>query len=148
MTSYEGKRDLEVTLMQEGTPPEAKSDLFWGKKGLPQTLSQMTNFRLFQTEIVCRRQFQIWWKWQKVLQTGRKGKRRNCSLWAISPFSTVFSKDVYYRHVKTRACLGKGKSRKKLPLKQKKSAVARKTGTFTAAKISLTQKRTYKIKNV
>ena len=41
---------------------------------------QTTNFRLFQTERVCRQQFQIWWKWQKVIQTGRKhcGKRRNC----------------------------------------------------------------------
>ena len=35
------------------------------------------------------------------------GKRRNCSLRAISPFPTVFSKDLYCRHVKTRACLGK-----------------------------------------
>ena len=36
--------------------------------GLSSTLlniSQTTNFRCFQTEIVCRRQFQIWWKWQK-----------------------------------------------------------------------------------
>ena len=49
-------------------------------------------------------------KWMKVLQIGRKhcGERRNCSLRAISPLSTVFSKDLYYRHVKTRACLGKG----------------------------------------
>ena len=41
---------------------------------------------------------------------GRKhlGKRRNCSLRAISPFPTVFSKDFYYRHVKTMACLGRG----------------------------------------
>ena len=33
---------------------------------------------------------------------GRKhcGKRRNCSLRAISPFPTVFSKDFYYRLVK------------------------------------------------
>ena len=33
---------------------------------------------------------------------GRKhdGKRRNCSLRAISPFPTVFSKDLYCRHVK------------------------------------------------
>ena len=38
------------------------------------------------------------------------GKRRNCSLRAISPFPTVFSKDLNYRHVKTRACLGKGLS--------------------------------------
>ena len=41
---------------------------------------------------------------------GRKhcGKRRNCSLRAISPFPVVFSKDLYCRHVKTRACLGNG----------------------------------------
>ena len=74
------------------------------------TLSQTKNVRLFQTEIVCRRQFWIWWKWQKVLQMGRKhcGKKRNCLLQAISPFPTVFSKDLYWRHVKTRVCLGKG----------------------------------------
>ena len=74
------------------------------------TLSQMTNFRLFQIGRVCRRQFQISWKCQKVFQTSRKhcGTRRNCSLRAISPFPTVFSKDLYCRHVKTRACLGKG----------------------------------------
>ena len=41
---------------------------------------------------------------------GRKhcGKRRNCSLRAISPFPTVFSKDLYCRNVKLGACLGKG----------------------------------------
>ena len=33
---------------------------------------QTTKFRLFQTERVCRRQLQIWQKWQKVIQTGRK----------------------------------------------------------------------------
>ena len=38
------------------------------------------------------------------------GKRRNCSLRAISPFPAVFSKDLYCRHLKTRACLGKGYS--------------------------------------
>ena len=60
---------------------------------------QTTNFRLFQTERVCRRQFQIWWKWQKAIQTVRKhcGKRRNCSLRAISPFPTVFSKGLFPR---------------------------------------------------
>ena len=49
-------------------------------------------------------------KRQKARKTGRKhcGKRRNCLLQAISPFPTVFSKDLYGRHVKTRA-LGKGK---------------------------------------
>ena len=74
------------------------------------TLSQMSNFRLLQTERVCRQQFQIWWKWQKVLQKGREHcrKRRNYSLRAISPFPAVFSKDLYCRQVKTRACLGKG----------------------------------------
>ena len=41
---------------------------------------------------------------------GRKhcGKRRNCSLRAISPFPIVFSNDLYSRQVKTRVCLGKG----------------------------------------
>ena len=65
------------------------------------TLSQMTNFRLFQTEKVGRRQFQIWCKRQKVLQTGKKrcGKWRNCSLRAISSFPKVFSKDLYCRQV-------------------------------------------------
>ena len=36
----------------------------------------MTNFRLFQTERVCRRQFQIRWKWQKIIQTGRNTVRK------------------------------------------------------------------------
>ena len=31
--------------------------------------------------------------------------RRNCSLRAISSFPTLFSKDLYCRHVKPRACL-------------------------------------------
>ena len=66
------------------------------------SLSQTTNFRLVQTGRVCSWQFQV--------QTARKhcGKRRNCSLLAISPFSTVFSKSLYCRHVTTRACLRKG----------------------------------------
>ena len=60
------------------------------------TFFQMTNFGLFQTERVCRQQYQIERKWQKVLQTGRKhcGKRRNFLSRAISPFLTVFSKDL------------------------------------------------------
>ena len=74
------------------------------------TLSKTANFLLFQTERVCRWQFQSWWIWQKVFQSCRKhcGKRRNCSLWTISPFSRVFSKALYCRHVKTSSCLGKG----------------------------------------
>ena len=57
----------------------------YNKKQL--THYQTTNFRLFQTERVCRRQFQIWRKWQKVIQMGRKhcGKRRNCSLRVFRP---------------------------------------------------------------
>ena len=55
---------------------------------------QTTNFRLFQTERVCRPQFQVWWKWHKVIQMGRKhcGKMRNClfstCLDNFLPFST------------------------------------------------------------
>ena len=61
---------------------------------------QTTNFRLFQAERVCRRQFQIWQKWQKVIQMGRKhcGKRRNCLLRAISPFPSVFKRFVSQGH--------------------------------------------------
>ena len=35
-------------------------------------------------------------------------KSRFCSLQVISPFPTVFLKDLYCRHVKIRICLGKG----------------------------------------
>ena len=73
---------------------------------------QTTNFRLFQTERVCRRQFQMWRKWQKVIQMGRKHceKRRNCSSRAISPFPTVFSfsKGLFPRGVKRCHCVGMG----------------------------------------
>ena len=41
---------------------------------------------------------------KRVENTVGKGKIAQ----AISPFPTVFSKDLYCRHVKTRACLGKG----------------------------------------
>ena len=49
-------------------------------------------------------------KWQKVIQTGRKqcGKRRNCSLRAISPFPAVFSKGLFPRGVKRCHCVGIG----------------------------------------
>ena len=36
------------------------------------------------------------------------GKRRNCSLQAISPFPTVFSKGLFPRGVKRRHCVGLG----------------------------------------
>ena len=42
-------------------------------------------------------------------ENGRKfTKRVENSLRAISPFPTVFLKDLYCRHAKTRVCLGKG----------------------------------------
>ena len=70
------------------------------------TLSQTTNFRLFQTERVCRRQFQIGRKWQQVIQISRKhcGKRRNCSLWAIYPFPSVFKRLVSQGRQKVALC--------------------------------------------
>ena len=79
-------------------------------KKLGLTLYQTTNFRLFQTERVCRRQFQTWRKWNKVIQTGRKhcGKRRNCSLRTISAFPTVFSKGLFSRGIKRCHCVGMG----------------------------------------
>ena len=70
-------------------------------------LSQMTNFRLVQTErdnnFISDRNGR---KFSIVIENS--GKRRNCLLRAISPFPTVFSKHLYCRQVKTRACLGKG----------------------------------------
>ena len=74
------------------------------------TYYQTTNLGLCQTESFCRRQFQIRQKWKRVLQTGRKHcwESKNCSLRAISPLPTVFSRGLYCGHVKTRACLGKG----------------------------------------
>ena len=67
------------------------------------TLYQTTNFRLIQTERVCRRQFQIWRKWKKVIQTGRKhcGKRR-------FSFSHSVSKGLFPRGVKRCYCVGMG----------------------------------------
>ena len=73
-------------------------------------LSQKKNFDSSELKGSADDNFKFDEKWQKVLQMCRKhcGKRRNCSLRAISPFPTVFSKDLHCRHVKTRACLGKG----------------------------------------
>ena len=47
--------------------------------------------------------------WKNDPQTGEKhgGKRRNRSLRAISPFLTVFSKDLYCGHVKNQGLFGK-----------------------------------------
>ena len=71
-------------------------------------LSQTTNFRMQnwkskQTKILDLP------KTAESSLKGRKhcGKMRNCLSQAISPFPTVFSKDLYFRQIKTRACLGK-----------------------------------------
>ena len=50
---------------------------------------------------------------EKNLQTGKKTLWEKEKLLVASnfSFSTVFSKDVYRRHVKSRACLGKDKAR-------------------------------------
>ena len=71
---------------------------------------QTTNFRLFQIKKFADDYFKYDEKWQKVIQTVRKhcGKRRNCSLWAISPFPTVFSKGLFPRGVKRCHSVGIG----------------------------------------
>ena len=82
---------------------------FWNRP-CPNNLEK-TQFRLFQTQRVCRRKF------LNLQENGRKiskqvestvGKGEIARLRAISPFPTVFSKDLYFRHVKTMACLVKG----------------------------------------
>ena len=67
----------------------------------PLTLSQTTDFGLFQIQSVCRQQFQILRKSQKFLQTGRKHceKRRNCN---FSFFHSVFKRLV---HTRKKPCL-------------------------------------------
>ena len=57
------------------------------------TLSQTTNFKLFETEGVADDNF-------KLDENGRKFSK--------PVKNTVFSKDLYCRHVKTRAYFGKG----------------------------------------
>ena len=46
----------------------------------------------------------------EFFKKGRKhcGKRKNCLLRAISPVPTVFSKDLYCRHIKNQGFFGKG----------------------------------------
>ena len=104
---------VELCLFRDSNVDGVKQALYQSDfkhdQELISTLSQTTNFRL-QTEKVHRRQLQIRSKWHKLLHMVEKscGKRRNCSLRAISPFPAVFSKDLYCTHVKTRACLRKG----------------------------------------
>ena len=57
------------------------------------TFSLKTNFRLFHAERVSRRQYQIWWKWLKVLQMGRKTLCEKEKLLILSNF--FFSQSVF-----------------------------------------------------
>ena len=49
-------------------------------------------------------------KVQRVIHMIRKrcGKKRNCSVRAISPIPTKFSKDLYCRHIKNQGLFKKG----------------------------------------
>ena len=92
------------------------------------THCQTTNFRRFQTEWFYRQQFQIWRKWKKVIQTGRKhcGRSRNCLLRGISLFPTVFSKGLFPSGIKRCHCVGMGK-----PITRRQILDASKVKDFT-----------------
>ena len=67
----------------------------------------MKNFRLFQIERLCRRQFQIWRKWQKVIPTSRKTLWGKEKLLVMSNFSfshSVFTRLVSQGHQKVSLC--------------------------------------------
>ena len=71
------------------------------------TLSQTTKFRPFKTDLADNN-FKFDENGRKFSKGGKHcGKRRNCLLRAITPFLIGFSKDLFCRHIKTRACLGK-----------------------------------------
>ena len=67
------------------------------------TLSQTTNYGHFQTQDIAGGDFKFDENGSKFFKQVENtvGKRE------ISPFATVFSKGIYCRHIKTRACLGK-----------------------------------------
>ena len=68
------------------------------------TLSQTTNFGLFQTERVCRHNFKFEENGRKIYKKGRKhcGKRRNCS------FSRSVFKRLLLQTPKNQGLFGKG----------------------------------------
>ena len=65
----------------------------------------MTNFYSTKLKELADDNFEYCENGRRLSKTGRKhrGKTLNCSLRAISPFCTVFSKDFCYKNVKTRA---------------------------------------------
>ena len=69
------------------------------------TFSQMTNLDSFNLKEFLEDNFEF-------DENGRKFSKRveiTVGKGEISPFPTVFSKDLYCKHIKTRACLGKVK---------------------------------------
>ena len=74
------------------------------------TLSQTTNFRLFHTERVCRRQFEIWWKWKKVLKMVRKlcGGKEKLLIMSNFSFSHSVFKWLVLQTRKKQSLFGKG----------------------------------------
>ena len=76
----------------------------------------MTNYRLYQTERVCRRQFQVRSKWQKVPQTGRKTMREKEKLPVTSNFSFSHSvfKRLFLQTCKNQGLFGKGLRQKRV----------------------------------
>ena len=76
---------------------------------LASTISQTTNFRHFKLKELADKNFKVDENSKKYSKrVENTGKMRNCSFGAISLFPTVFSKDLYCRHVKTTTCLGNG----------------------------------------
>ena len=73
------------------------------------TLSQTTNFGLFQTERVRGRQFQIWRKWKNVFQTGRKHWEKEKLLVTsnFSFFHSVFNR-LLLQTLNNQGLFGKG----------------------------------------
>ena len=67
------------------------------------TISQTTNSRLFQTERVCRRQFQIWWAPPGWLRGERVGLM-TWWLWVRSPVGATFLSGVFSPSTSAEAC--------------------------------------------
>ena len=110
MTTNSIKWNKQCSKLTEGNFRPTDYNSTNGRKPHIKTLSQTTNFRLSQFQRVCRRHFKMWWNLKMIFRYGRKhcGKRRNCSLWAISSFPTIFSRVVCNKMVKYCYCLVMG----------------------------------------
>ena len=76
---------------------------------IKQTVSQMTNFRLFQTKRVCTWQFWIWWKRQKVFQKGGKHwEKEKILVMSNFAFSCRVLKRLLLQTCKHKGLFGKG----------------------------------------